>query len=288
MQRDAASSQAAWALLTEGVTSASVEAHRLRHMITRVLKMVEVSPAKEHIYEVAGDLIQAVPSRLEALENDLNRTSYALTVIGEDHLRDRLPMADRKVVDEATERSKPMFGPMLNRVAERFMQADLNPPLGWRGGPCLVIDRIENEVNNPKLREQLIDSVEFGESLSNPAAAQVYDLEAERMPEGTRFKRLIISPHAQYRMDLRQINVPAVRVAIKSFYKAYSDEKSRQSPIAKRWEQDFSRSEAIVWTDKKLRLTIVFAIYGTDLKLVTTYWEGESDPTPPGDGGCAI
>jgi hypothetical protein len=294
VKKEAGSSQVAWALLTEGVTSARLESHRMRHLVTRALKLVEDSPAKEHLYEVAGDIIQAMPTRLEALETDLDRTAYALSVIGEDHLRDRLPLADRKVVDDAVEKAKPLFGPMLNRSAQRVAErwslkvADLDPPLGWPGGPCHVIERVQTEVKNPRLREEIIDDIELGAKLSNPDAAQVYDLDVERMPEGTRFKRLLIGPHAQYRMDLRRVHVPAVRATLKSFFKAYNDAKSQKSPVARRWEEDFARSEAITWTDKKLGLTIVFAIQGADLKLVTTYWEGESDPRPPGDGGCAL
>lgn len=293
MKKDAGSSQVAWALLTEGVTSARLEAHRLRHLVTRALKLVETSPAKEHLYEVAGDILQAAPTRLEALEQDLDRTAYALSVIGEDHLRDRLPLADRKIVDESVEKAKPLFGPMLNRSARRVADrwsnkvADLEPPLGWPGGPCHVIERVQNEVQNPRLREEIIDDVELGTALSNPDAAQVYDIDVEKMPEGTRFKRLLIGPHAQYRMDLRRVNVPVVRAALRSFYKAYGDEKSRKSPLARRWEESFARSESITWTDKKLGLTLAFAIQGADVKLVTAYWEGESDPRPPGDGGCA-
>lgn len=293
-RKEAGSSQAAWALLTEGVTSARLEAHRLRHLVTRALKLVENSPAKEHLYEVAGDILQATPKRLEALETDLDRTAYALSVIGEDHLRDRLPLADRKIVDESVEKAKPLFGPMLNRsalrVAERWSskEADLDPPLGWPGGPCHVIERVQNEVQNPRLREEIIDDIEVGTSLSNPDAAQVYNLDVERMPSGIKFKRLLIGPHAQYRMDLRRVNVPAVRAALKTFFKAFFDEKSRKSPLGRRWEENFARSESIVWTDKNLGLTIVFAIYGADAKLVTTYWEGESDPRPPGDGGCEL
>lgn len=293
-QKEAGSSQAAWALLTEGVTSARLEAHRLRHLVTRTLKLVENSPAKEHLYEVAGDIIQAVPTRLEALETDLDRTAYALSVIGEDHLRDRLPLADRKIVDESVEKAKPLFGPMLNRSAQRVAdrwagkRADLDPPLGWPGGPCYVVERVQSEVPNPRMREKLIDDVESGEALSNPDASQVYALDVERMPEGTKFKRLLIGPHAQYRMDLRRVNVPAVRAALRSFFKAYNDAKSQKSLMARKWEEEFARSESITWTDKKLGLTIAFAIQGADVKLVTTYWEGESDPRPPGDGGCAL
>lgn len=294
MRRDANSSQAAWALLAEGVSAARLDVHRLRGMATRILQMVGKSPAKEHLYEVAGDLIQAVPLRIESIERHLDRTSYALAVMGEDHLRDRLPLADRKIVDESTERAKPLFGPTITRsaarVAARYVarRADLQPPLGWPGGPCHVIDRVRREVGNPRLREGLIDDIEYGDSWSNPEAAQVYDIEIEALPAGTRFKRLVLGPHGQFRMDLRGITVPQVRVALLSFFMAYLAEKSRGSFLAKRWEEGFSRSSAITWVDPKLRLTVVFAATGSDIKLVTTYWEGGSDAHPPGEGGCDI
>lgn len=294
MNKGAGSSQAAWALLTEGVTSARLETHRLRHQVARVLKLVENSSAKAHLYEVAGDIIQAIPKRLEALETDLDRTSYALSIIGGEHLRDRLPLADRKLVDESVEKTRPLFGPMLSRSAVRIAdrwsdrRGDLNPQLGHPGGPCHVIKRVQDEVRDPRLRQRLVDEVESGSALSNSEAAQVYDLEVEQMPPGTKFKKLLISVHAQYRMDLRYVSVPQVRAALRSFYKAYGDEKSRKSHLARKWEEDFARSEPITWSDRNLGLTIVFAVQGTDVKLVTTYWEGVSDPRPPGDGGCAI
>lgn len=291
-QKNAGSSQAAWALLTEGVTAARLEAHRLRHMVTRVLKLVEESPARDHLYEVAGDIIQAAPKRLEQLETDLDRTAYALAVLGEDHLRDRLPLSDRKVVDEAIEKAKPLFGPMLNRsaagrVADRYLRrADLQPPLGWPGGPCHVIDRARREVRNPRVREMLIDDIEYGEDWTNPEAAQVYDIEFEQLPTGTRFKRLLIGPHGQYRMDLRGITVPQVRAALASFFRAYQAQKSQRTPLARRWEEDFARGVSITWSDPRLRLTLAFAVEGQDVKLVTAYWDGEPHPPPPGDGGC--
>lgn len=288
--REAGSSQAAWALLVEGVSAARVEAHRLRALVSRVLKLVEASPEKEHLYQVVGDVISVAPHRLEVLETHLDRTSYALAVIGEDHLRDRLPLADRKLVDEAVERSRPLFGPMVqrssSRVADMYMQADLTPPLGHPGGPCQVVDRVEAEVMNPRTREEIIDDVEFGLDLSNPDAAAVYDLQVERGAEGTRFKRLIIGPHTAYRMDLRGVTVPAVRAALRGFQQAYSVEKSRGSSLARKWEEDLSRGEPIHWGDPQMRLTVVFKGDGQAAKLITTYWTGESDPRPPGDGGC--
>ena len=97
-----ASSQVSWSLLTEGVTQARVEAHRLRLMLDRAMSLVQTSVAREHLYQVGGDLIQGFPERLSELERSLDRTSYALVVMGEDFLRGRIPVDDRYVVDEAT------------------------------------------------------------------------------------------------------------------------------------------------------------------------------------------
>jgi hypothetical protein len=87
--------------------------------------MVERSTAKEHIYQVAGDLVLAVPRRLEQLETHLDRVSYALSVLGTDHLRERLPMSDRALVDEATHKGRPFTAPAIkgtaSRVAARYM-----------------------------------------------------------------------------------------------------------------------------------------------------------------------
>lgn len=125
-RRKESSSQAAWALITDGVVSSRIEAHRLRHLVNRGLKLVDQSEEKEHIYQVAGDLILAVPKRLDLLEGLLDRTSYALTIMGKDFLRSRLPIHDRNMVDEAIE-SSPSFSGMrskqsmlVQRVAQRW------------------------------------------------------------------------------------------------------------------------------------------------------------------------
>lgn len=289
MQKEAGSSQAAWAILVEGVAAARIEAHRLRAMVSRVLKLVESSPEKEHLYQVAGDIIGIAPHRLEALETHLDRTSYALAVIGEDHLRERLPMADRKLVDDAVERSRPLFGPLLQRssaqVAARYLQADLIPPIGYPGGPCQVITRAD-KVLSPRIHDQIVDDVEEGKSLSNPEAAEVYDLDVERGATGTRFKRLLINPHAMYRMDLRGVTVPAVRAALQSFQQAYSIQKARGTSLARKWEEELSREDPILWASPNMGLTIVFKGKGSDAVIITVYWTGVMDPRPPGDGGC--
>lgn len=123
-----ASSQVSWSLLTEGVTQARVEAHRLRLMLDRALALVESSVAREHLWQVGGDLIQGFPERLSDLERSLDRTSYALVVMGEDFLRGRIPADDRYVVDEAS-KSHPYAEPrtkrdsLAERVAARHLAA---------------------------------------------------------------------------------------------------------------------------------------------------------------------
>ena len=129
MPNKTASSQAAWALLTEGVASARVEAHRLKHLVNRATKLVEESSHKEHIHQMAGDILQAVPRRLERLEIDLDRTSLALAKMGEKFLEARLPLKDKTEVDEAV---TPAFGgggvrfaAAVDRVSIRFLVAQL-------------------------------------------------------------------------------------------------------------------------------------------------------------------
>jgi hypothetical protein len=113
--------------LTEGVTQSRIETHRLRLMVDRALALVDTSVAREHLWQVGGDLIQGFPERLSELERSLDRTSYALVVMGEDFLRGRIPADDRYVVDEAT-KAHPYAGPrqkdsMAARVAGRYMTA---------------------------------------------------------------------------------------------------------------------------------------------------------------------
>jgi len=129
-----ASSQVAWALITEGVVSARIEAHRLKHLINRALKLVEESDHAEHLHQIAGDLIQAAPQRLEMLEMDLDRSSLALAKMGETFLEARLPLSDKNQVEEAV---APAFGGggahryssrdrlAMDRLVVRFLSAQL-------------------------------------------------------------------------------------------------------------------------------------------------------------------
>lgn len=124
MASKSASSQAAWALLTEGVTRARVEAHRLQHLITRAESLVAQSNERDHLYQVAGDIIEGLPRRLDALLLALDRTALALAKMGEEFLGSRLPLADKTMVEEAVQAA---FGTtqlrhsVASRVAQRYL-----------------------------------------------------------------------------------------------------------------------------------------------------------------------
>ena len=118
-----ASSQAAWALLNEGVSRARVESHRLQHLIDRAQSLVEASDQKDHLYQVAGDVIVALPERLSQLQLALDRTGLALAKMGEHFLTSRLPLADKTMVEEAIQAAfgGTQISDQAKKVAKRFL-----------------------------------------------------------------------------------------------------------------------------------------------------------------------
>lgn len=256
------------------------------------MKLVEKSPEKDHLYQVAGDIILTVPRRIDALETTLDRLTYALSVLGTEHLRERLSLSDRAMVDEAIHQARPFATSTPKstaRVSYRYLlkHADLTPPLGFPGGPCHVVRRIYDEVRNPRLRDELIEDVERGGKLDNADASKVYSLETDNGPGG-KLKKIAITAHGQYRMDQRGITVTEVRLALQGFLKRWNDLRSQQSPVAKGWEMDMMRGEKLMWTDPRHKLTLVFLVKGDTAVVVTAYWEGQPDPRPVGEGTCPV
>ncbi len=120
-----AGSQAGWALISGGVNEARVETHRLRQLVQKALDLVESSSEKEHLYQVAGDVIMAIPSRIQAVERQLDGLGYALSLMGREHLRERLPVSDRAMIETTVEGAPAFKTPMLHestqRVAQQYM-----------------------------------------------------------------------------------------------------------------------------------------------------------------------
>lgn len=296
-----ASTEATWALLAEGVSAARLESHRLRHLLDRWAKMVDASEDRERFYAVAGDILTAVPDRLDRLDRHLDRTNYALTRLGEDHLRDHLPLSDRYQVDEAMAGTKePWLRGAAARLAHRWVaerQADLTPQLGWPGGRCHVVQRIEEGVRNPRVRDQLISEVEMGLTIDNREANVIYDLETDR--GGGIFSKLTMTPHSQYRMDQRGITVNDVRVALMQWSKEWLAGKpfigqpvKKQKLVemktnAELWQRLTQRHEPIEY-NSDIGLYIVFLNDGSEARLVTAYWPGVADPKPVGEGACQV
>ena len=159
------------------------------------------------------------------------------------------------------------------------LNADLSPPLGWPGGPCQVVDRIDQKIRSPRVRDDLSEKVEHGQKLTNPEAAKVYTLEKDR--GGGIFRSLKITPHAQYRMDQRSITVGDIRTALEHFSRQLSDWKSRRDWQWAEFERKSQQAEPIEYIDKRLGdLQIVFRNERGMAVLITTYWVGMSDPRP--------
>lgn len=106
----------------EGVSTARVDLHRLRLLLDRASAMIENSPQKEQLWQAAGDLIMGIPSKLHDLEVSLDRTSYAMVMMGENFLRGRIPLQDRTRVDDGM-KSHPMVQKesLVARVARRHL-----------------------------------------------------------------------------------------------------------------------------------------------------------------------
>lgn len=166
---------------------------------------------------------------------------------------------------------------------------DLSPPLGYPGGPCHVVQRIAHSKLSAKEKEKLADEVEDGEDLTNQEASKIYPLEVEKLLAGTAFglKELVISAHAAYRLDLRGITVPQIRVVIQAFAQEWSKLKSQNHPTAQRWEQAIAYGEPIEYHEKKQNIFVVFTINNKSVKLVTAYYKGESEEEAP-VGGCKL
>ena len=106
--------------------------------------------------------------------------------------------------------------PDIHRVLSRY--ADLNPPLGYPGGSCHLQERIrESPARNT---DALIERHQSGRD-SKPdfrAESAIYPRMLDEGPvRGTSFGKVLISEHAQYRMDQKGITVPVIHRILREF-----------------------------------------------------------------------
>ncbi len=158
-------------------------------------------------------------------------------------------------------------------------QADLSPNLGWPGGPCQVVHRIEENIRSPRMRGDMAEKVEHGDKLTNPEAAKIYTVLTER--GGGLFRQIKITAHAQYRMDQRGITVGDLRATLANYSKQLQKWKSQKSWEWEHFVRDSMEHNTIEWVDKKLGdLEIVFVHERGTAVIVSTYWKGMRDPRP--------
>lgn len=174
---------------------------------------------------------------------------------------------------------------VLTRYAS-LVEADLSPPLGDPGGPCQVMKRINDKVQNPQVRDEMVDDVSHGKDLSNQDASKIYPIDRE--PNAFIAKNLQISAHAQYRMDLRSVTVKDVQSTLKSYVAMMQKLKSMQHPGFERMQKELA-SGKVEFVDPKTNLMVVFAVNGREsVTLISTFWKGKNDPKPMPPSSCKL
>lgn len=163
--------------------------------------------------------------------------------------------------------------------------ADLSPPLGKPGGPCQVVNRIEDKVQNPALQQNLIQEVQDGQDLSNQEASKIYRIDRE--PGVGPIESIEITSHGQYRMDLRRITVDNVRAALATFVQHMDRLKLLNPKGHENTSRALDNGEEMSWVDPRSKLKVVFKhVGGGRVVLITTYWKGQEKLNKPQPGLC--
>jgi hypothetical protein len=90
-----------WTTLMQAISTARIEAHRLRKMFDEVATAARDNKEfAEEVYGEIGDTLSALPERLRAVEAPLDRASFVLIHEMESMLRAGLPLSDLTMLDE--------------------------------------------------------------------------------------------------------------------------------------------------------------------------------------------
>lgn len=112
-------SQTSWSLISAGVSSARVEAHRVQVAINQIIEAIKGSKIEDEVYRLCGDAITMLPDATANIERELDKTSYALIKLGDAFYRQRLPHQDRELVD-ITSQYAPFPSP--KKVATQYLK----------------------------------------------------------------------------------------------------------------------------------------------------------------------
>jgi len=162
--------------------------------------------------------------------------------------------------------------------------------IGLPGGPCHIIRDIEEESLPEGVKEDLIKDVERGKSLSNADADKLYP--QQRLPaKADLFKTILLTSHAQYRMNLRGVTVRELQAVFEEFdrwYKARLKNPQNLKPAQRKLMSDLAYGEAARFAGNRTGLTIVFAVdkRKREARLVSCWWTDTPNPTKPKPGQC--
>lgn len=165
------------------------------------------------------------------------------------------------------------------RVAQLEVEADLNPALGAPGGVSYTNKRIEDALPVGPRLQQLTDTVNKGQGISNQDARLVYRFDdCNPMLSGLKmFKGFCISSHGQFRMDQRGITVRKMQEFFFNLEK-YLERNSRARD-AQIIENALKSRAEVKWTDTRSGgLTVVFKKNGDSAKVITAYYKNKKDP----------
>jgi hypothetical protein len=172
----------------------------------------------------------------------------------------------------------------------RAVMARAPVELGLPGGPCHIIRDIEEESLPQALKQDLIEDIERGKDLSNADADKIY--KKMRLPAKVDiFKSILLTSHAQYRMNLRGVTVREIQAAFDEFERWYDARK--RSPDKVRPEQqkmmtELAYGDPVRFNANRSGLTIVFAVdhRRKEARLVSTWWTSVPNPPKPKPGQC--
>lgn len=176
--------------------------------------------------------------------------------------------------------------PDIHRVLSRY--ADLNPPLGYPGGSCYLQDRIRSRVPIRRMQEEIIDRHLSGEDQdpNQQVEEAIYNVIDEGPIPRTSFRQVLLSEHAQYRMDQKEVNVSHLRKAFREFQKYWSKEVSRGfGPLIRKMQQ----RDEFEFVSRDAGISVVMRplqLWSPGQKLdvwVRTVFpsRGKSEPVPP-------
>lgn len=164
--------------------------------------------------------------------------------------------------------------------------------LGFPGGPCHVIWKVEESNLPDRAKKELIEDIEKGKDFSRQDEKLLY--KSRDVPAKVDlFNHLSLTSHVQFRMDQRGITVHEIETGLDEFTRWYLHRKKNPHNMSsddQKLFSDMAYGEPIRFDARKSGLTIVFVVDAKGKKaiLVSTWWSNKPNPPKPRPGECVI